>query len=260
MQYARRNPCDRTFALFSPRHRHFIATSFCPHMTAVSRAQPRTARAPEAASTTRLRRSCSRSRLRGLTPSRCAAGLLGTWMEDTGGKSGRRPARHLQVEASGPGNAAGVQQRLAGRFGGGEIAQGRACAVWLKVDAPELSSGPGWMIQEVSRVGAQGATSKSKLLAREMSRMQQRLVGPRSGENWSLQVRAWLSRQSTPGVDIFSHGGGRRPRGAAGLRPRASRCGRRADPAPLPRCLGRPSQDWCAPFRHPTQAGRAPPL
>ena len=30
------------------------------------------------------------------------------------------------------------------------------------------SSGPGWKIQEVSRVGAQGVTSKSKLLAREM--------------------------------------------------------------------------------------------
>ena len=40
-----------------------------------------------------------------------------------------------------------------------------------KVDAPELSSGPGWEIQEVSRVGAQGVTSKSKLLAREMPRV-----------------------------------------------------------------------------------------
>ena len=29
-------------------------------------------------------------------------------------------------------------------------------------------AGPGWKIQEVSRVGAQGVTSKSKLLAREM--------------------------------------------------------------------------------------------
>ena len=37
-----------------------------------------------------------------------------------------------------------------------------------KVDAPELSSGPEWKMQEVSRVGAQGVTSKSKLLAREM--------------------------------------------------------------------------------------------
>jgi len=92
-------------------------------------------------------------------------------MGDTGGKSGRRPGRHLQVEASGPRNAAGVQQRLAGRFRGGEIAQGRARAVWLQVDAPELSSGPGWEIQEVSRVGAQGVTSKSKLLAREMPRV-----------------------------------------------------------------------------------------
>ena len=40
-----------------------------------------------------------------------------------------------------------------------------------KVDAPELYSGPGWEIQEVSRVGAQGVTSKSKLLAREMPRV-----------------------------------------------------------------------------------------
>jgi len=40
-----------------------------------------------------------------------------------------------------------------------------------KVDAPEASSGPGWKVQEVSRVGAQGVTSKSKLLAREMPRV-----------------------------------------------------------------------------------------
>ena len=57
------------------------------------------------------------------------------------------------------------------RFRGGEIAPGRACAVWLKVDAPELSSGPIWEIQEVSRVGAQPVTSKSKLLARQMPRV-----------------------------------------------------------------------------------------
>ena len=37
-----------------------------------------------------------------------------------------------------------------------------------KVDAPELSLGPECEMQEVSRVGAQGVTSKSKLLAREM--------------------------------------------------------------------------------------------
>ena len=33
------------------------------------------------------------------------------------------------------------------------------------------SSGPGCEIQEVSRLGAQGVTSKSKLLAREMPRV-----------------------------------------------------------------------------------------
>ena len=37
-----------------------------------------------------------------------------------------------------------------------------------KVDAPELSLGPECEMQEVSRVGAQGVTSKSKLLTREM--------------------------------------------------------------------------------------------
>ena len=40
-----------------------------------------------------------------------------------------------------------------------------------KVDTPELSSGPICEIQEVSRVGAQGVTSNSKLLAREMPRV-----------------------------------------------------------------------------------------
>ena len=109
-------------------------------------------------------------------------------MEGTGGKSGRRPGRHLQVEASGPGNAASVQQRLAGRFRGGEIAQGRACAVWLKVDAPELSSGPVGEIQEVSRVGAQGVTSKSKLLAREMPRVCSRGLRVDSEAAKSLKV------------------------------------------------------------------------
>ena len=49
-----------------------------------------------------------RSRLRSLGQSRCAGALLGTYMRDTGGKSGRRPGRHLQVEASGPGYAASV--------------------------------------------------------------------------------------------------------------------------------------------------------
>ena len=47
----------------------------------------------------------------------------------------------------------------------------RICAAWAKVGAPELSSGPGWEIQEVSRVGAQGVASKSKLLARQMLRV-----------------------------------------------------------------------------------------
>ena len=81
-----------------------------------------------------------------------------------------------------------AQWRLAGRFRGGEIAQGRACAVWLQVDAPELSSGPIWEIQEVSRVGAQGVTSKSKLLAREMPRVCSRGLRVDSGESLRRKV------------------------------------------------------------------------
>ena len=109
-------------------------------------------------------------------------------MVDTGGKSGRRPARHLQVEASGPGNAASVQQRLAGRFGGEFEAEVGCAGPGGKVDAPELSSGPVWEIQEVSRVGAQGVTSKSKLLAREMPRVCSRGLRVDSEAPKSLKV------------------------------------------------------------------------
>ena len=156
-------------------------------------------------------------------------------MEDTGGKSGRRPERHLQAEASGPGNARPAHWRLAGRFRRGEVVEGCAggaegrsktliClrGTWMEdtggtsgrrpgrhlqvaasgLAMPRLhtgglladsgaaprrkgaragqrvdrrgsyaSVGPGWKIQEASRVGAQGVTSKSKLLAREMPRV-----------------------------------------------------------------------------------------
>ena len=58
--------------------------------------------------------------------SRCAGALLVTCMGDTGGKSGRRPGRHLQVEAFGPGNARPAHWRHAGRFRRGEVRQGCA--------------------------------------------------------------------------------------------------------------------------------------
>ena len=64
-----------------------------------------------------------------------------------------------------------VLRRLAGRFGGSLRRQVAARGQRGKVDAPELSSGPGWEIEEVSRVGAQPVTSKSQLLAREMPRV-----------------------------------------------------------------------------------------
>ncbi len=47
-------------------------------------------------------------------------------MEDAGGKSGRRPGCHLQVDASGPGNARPAHWRLAGRFRRGEVTEGCA--------------------------------------------------------------------------------------------------------------------------------------
>ena len=80
-------------------------------------------------------RLAGRSR-RGEVVEGCAGGAEGrskrliclrrTWMEDTGGKSGRRPGRHLQVEASGPGNARPAHWRLAGRFRRGEVVEGCA--------------------------------------------------------------------------------------------------------------------------------------
>ena len=132
--------------------------------------------------------------------SRCGYSLCETCMRDTGGKSGRRPGRHLQVEASGPRDdtiAQWSQWRLAARFRGGEIAQGRASAAWPQVDAPELSLGPGWEIQEVSRVGAQGPTSKSMLLAEEMPRVCSRLAG--------LKQRLWLAAGGKSQTRYWGH-------------------------------------------------------
>ena len=50
------------------------------------------------------------------------------------------------------------------------------------------SVGPGWEIQEVSRVGAQGVTSKSKLLAREMPDLHTGGLWVGSGAAVSLEV------------------------------------------------------------------------
>ena len=60
-----------------------------------------------------------------------------------------------------------------------------------KVDAPELSLGPVWEIEEVSRVGAQGVTSKSKLLAREMPWVCSRGLWADSGESLRRKVAVW---------------------------------------------------------------------
>ena len=58
-----------------------------------------------------------------------------------------------------------------------------------KVDAPEAFSGPGWKIQEVSRVGAQGVTSKSKLLA-EAEVVVQEEEAAQAGRIWA--VKEWF--------------------------------------------------------------------
>ena len=77
-----------------------------------------------------------------------------------------------------------------------------------KVDAPWLSSGPGWDIQEVSRLGAQGVTSKSKLLARDMqppfapvTTCLQNALAPRAGK--TPRVAEKHTRTST-GVGVVT--------------------------------------------------------
>ena len=78
--------------------------------------------------------------------------------------------------------------RLAGRFGG-NLARRNCCAgPGSRADAPELYSGPGWEIQEVSRVGAQRVTSKSKLLALELLRVCSRGLRVNSEAAKSLKV------------------------------------------------------------------------
>ena len=57
-----------------------------------------------------------------------------------------------------------------------------------KVDAPELSLGPECEMQEVSRVGAQGVTSKSKLLAWEIAALHTGGLWVGSGAALSLEV------------------------------------------------------------------------
>ena len=71
-----------------------------------------------------------------------------------------------------------------------------------KVDALEASARPGWKVQEVSRAGAQGVTSKSKLLAREMPRVCSRGLQVDSGTAKLLRARV---RGSAPaeGIQTF---------------------------------------------------------
>ena len=101
-----------------------------------------------------------------------------------------RSGSRCQAEAFGLGNAASVQQRLAGRFGGEFEAEGGCAGPGGKVDAPELSSGPVGEIQEVSRLGAQGVTSKSRLLAWEMPRVCSGGLRADSGESLRRKVAA----------------------------------------------------------------------
>eukprot|EP01045_Picozoa_sp_COSAG04_P054830 COSAG04_NODE_24732_length_317_cov_1.311927_1_plen_93_part_10 len=58
------------------------------------------------------------------------------------------------------------------------------------------SARPGWEIQEVSRVGAQGVTSKSKLRAREMPRVCSRGLRVDCGA-----ARWWKGAQAGQRVD-----------------------------------------------------------
>ena len=63
------------------------------------------------------------------------------------------------------------EPRLRVDSGGDLRRKGGSAGPGFKVDAATAFAGPVYEIQEVSRVGAQGVTSKSKLLAREMPRV-----------------------------------------------------------------------------------------
>ena len=105
--------------------------------------------------------------------SRCAGALLGTWMRDTGGKSGRRPGRHLQVEARpwirGCAAAAGIPGR--------RVLRSHLLAQ-VQVDRRALLGT--WMRDTGGKPGRRpGRASKSKLLALEMPRV--------CGGNWGCE-------------------------------------------------------------------------
>ena len=85
-----------------------------------------------------------------------------------------RPSSNLRLDVQPgrpPARNDALPGEIAGRFGGKFEVEGGRAGPGGKVDAPELSSGPEWKIQEVSQLGALGVTSKSKLLAREMPRV-----------------------------------------------------------------------------------------
>ena len=68
------------------------------------------------------------------------------------------------------------------------VAGGRVCGGWVKIDASKVPSTPRDKVQEVSRLAAQGVTSKSKLLAREMPRVCSRGLRVDSEAAKSLKV------------------------------------------------------------------------
>ena len=145
-------------------------------------------------------------------------------MEDRGGKSGRRPARHLQVEASGPGNARPAHWRLAGRFRRGEVVEGCAggaagrskgltlfyicpkmCPFWNPT--PLLIRGP-WMAGARSSVAFVHGTSAlpttaGKTVAQSNDRLRQAVATPAS----TLGPR-WL-RRSTSADEAMAAASGR---------------------------------------------------
>ena len=104
-----------------------------------------------------------------------------------------------------------------------------------KVDAPELSSGPGWEIQEVSRVGAQGVTSNSKLLAREMPRLCSRGLRADAGES----LKRLLSANETalivgPFTTRTASAIALAPRGARQAEPNTKQCWFDCETRPTP--------------------------
>ena len=134
-------------------------------------------------------------------------------MGDTGGKSGRRPGRHLQVEASGLGNATSVQQRLAGRSRRGEVVEG--CAGGAEGRSKRLICLRGtWMGDTGGKSGRRPGRhlqvqASGRCAARPQHPTVRRAGRPNSGA--TQKAHAWQAALPGPEASTWRWRPGRRP-------------------------------------------------